>query len=73
MSLSYEDTDIGLRIETNSGIQTIACEPAGTLTSPLRIRKGATTYGIGLVETTAADASTIGIKTSTGTKALARH
>jgi len=65
--------DCGLRIR--NGIQTIfiACEPAGTLTSPLRIRKGATTYGIPLVGTSDSSASAIRINTSSGIKALRKY
>jgi len=65
--------DCGLRIR--NGIQTIfiACEPAGTLTSPLWIRKGATTYGIPLVGTSDSSASAIRINTSSGIKALRKY
>ena len=65
--------DIGLRIYDGSQIIGIACEPAGTLTSPLRIRKGTTTYGIVLVATTDANASPIRINTSSGVKALRKY
>jgi len=65
--------DCGLRIRTGTLTLTIACEPAGTLTSALRIRKGATTYGIVLVATTDANASPIRIYTSSGVKALRKY
>jgi len=70
-AVSY--VDCGLRIRTATLTLTIACEPAGTLTSPLRIRKGATTYGIVLVATTDANASPIRINTSSGVKALRKY
>jgi len=53
--------DCGLRIRT------------GTLTSPLRIRKGGSTYGIVLVATTDANASPLRIQTSSGVKALRKY
>ena len=43
--------------------------PGGTLSSPLRIAKDGTNYGIVLVETNALDASRILVKTSSGIKA----
>jgi len=70
-AVSY--VDCGLRIRTGTLTLTIACEPAGTLTSALRIRKGATTYGIVLVATTDANASPIRIYTSSGVKALRKY
>ena len=70
-AVSY--VDCGLRIRTGTLTLTIACEPAGTLTSALRIRKGATTYGIVLVATTDANASPIRINTSSGVKALRKY
>jgi len=65
--------DCGFRIPTGAQTITIACEPSGTLTSPLRIRKGDTTYGIVLVPTTDANASSIRIQTSSGIKALRKY
>jgi hypothetical protein len=65
--------DCGLRIRTGTQTLAIACEPAGILTSPLRIRKGATTYGIVLVATTDPNASPIRIWTSSGVKALRKY
>ena len=70
-AVSY--VDCGLRIRTGTLTLTIACEPAGTLTSALRIRKGTTTYGIVLVATTDANASPIRINTSSGVKALRKY
>ena len=62
--------DIGFKMNSGKGIVTFEAEPAGTLTSPLRIKKAGTTYGIVLVATNDANASSARIKTSTGTKAL---
>lgn len=64
--------DIGLRAYDGANIIKVACEPEGTLTSPLRIRKGSTTYGIVLVDSSDLNASKIRIKTNSGIKALAR-
>jgi len=65
--------DCGLRVFDGTSVIKIACEPAGTLTSPLRIRKGDTTYGIILVPVTDANASKIRIQTSSGIKALRKY
>jgi len=65
--------DCGLRVFDGTSIIAIACEPTGTLTSPLRIRKGGTTYGIILVPVTDANASKIRIQTSSGIKALRKY
>jgi len=65
--------DCGLRIRTGTLTLAIACEPAGTLTSPLRILKGGSTYGIVLVATTDANASPLRIQTSSGVKALRKY
>ena len=65
--------DCGLRINTPKGVIAIACEPAGTLTSPLRIKKSDGIYGIVLVDPSDPDASPIRIKTSSGIKALRKY
>ena len=65
--------DCGLHIHTGTLTLAIACEPAGTLTSPLRILKGGSTYGIVLVATTDANASPLRIQTSSGVKALRKY
>jgi hypothetical protein len=62
--------DIGLRVYDGTNAISIACEPSSSLTSPLRIRKGANTYGIMLLELGDPCASKVKIKTPTGTKAL---
>ncbi len=62
--------DIGLRVYDGTSAITIACEPQGTLTSPLRISKNGQTYGIALVDPSDPMASKIRIQTSSGIKAL---
>ena len=59
-----------LRAYDGSGVVDIATEPKGTVTSPLRVRKGSTTYGVELVNTTDVNATKIKIRTKTDTKAL---
>jgi len=61
--------DIGLRAYDGTGTIKIACE-VGTATSPLRISKNGTTYGILLVATNDTTASKIRIPTSSGVKAV---
>jgi hypothetical protein len=61
--------DIGLRAYDGTATIKIACE-SGPLTSPLRIGKNGTTYGILLVPPTAVNASKLRIQTASGTKAL---
>ena len=67
--LQLSAVDIGLRA-FDGGIIRIACEPAGTLTSPMRIHKNGTTYGILLVNVDSPDASRLRVQTSSGVKAL---
>lgn len=62
--------DIGLRVYDGTAIISIACEPEGTLTSPLRIRKSEVTYGIVLVDPSDPNASKMNIQTSSGIKAV---
>jgi hypothetical protein len=61
--------DIGLRVRDGAATLRIGCEPAGTLTSPLRIQKNGTTYGIILVDPDSPEASHIRIQTHSRTKA----
>lgn len=68
----WGNVDIGLRAQDGTGIVKIACEPAGVLSSHLRIHKNGTTYAIVLVEPADTRASRIRIKTNSGTKALAK-
>ena len=51
---------------------TIACEAEGTLTSPLRIAKNGTVYGVVLVEPGDPTDSGIVIQTASGAKAVAK-
>ena len=62
--------DIGLRAFDGTSTIKVACEPAGTLTSKLRVSKSGTTYGILLVTPTDPNASKVHIQTSTGVMAL---
>ena len=62
--------DIGLRVRDGAVTIRIGCEPLGTLTSPVRIRKNGTTYGVVLVDPASPDASHIRVQTSSGIKAL---
>lgn len=64
--------DIGLRAYDGTGVVKIACEPAGVLSSPLRIHKNGTIYAIVLVDQSDSRASRTRIKTNSGTKALAK-
>ncbi len=65
--------DIGLRVYDGTETISIACEPEGTLTSPLRIAKNGVTYGIVLVDPSDTNASGIRIQTSSGVKALRKY
>ena len=71
LALAVSDAiDIGLRLYDGTEIVRIACEPEGTLTSPLRIAKNGLVYGIILVEPSDPAASKLRIQTSSGIKAL---
>lgn len=64
--------DIGLRMFDGTQTVRIACEaprPGGILSSPLRIAKDGTTYGIVLTDPSAPTASKIHVQTSSGIKA----
>jgi len=63
------DIDIGLRIFDGTAVIKIAIQN-GTATSPLRVSKNGTTYGVLLVSTGDPNASRIHIKTSAGSMAL---
>ncbi|MBA7505467.1 hypothetical protein ES706_04134 [subsurface metagenome] len=65
--------DIGLRVYNGAEIVAIAAEPAGTLTSPLRIAKNGAIYGIVLVEPGDANDSGVRIQTSSGIKGLRKY
>jgi len=64
--------DIGLRAYDGTATIRIPVEPAGVLTSPLRIEKNGTIYGIALVDPADPRASKLRVQTKSGTKALAR-
>ena len=68
LTVSTAEVDIGLRANDGTGIIKIAAEP-GTPTSPVRINKNGTNYGVLLVDPSAANASRIRIQTSAGVKA----
>jgi hypothetical protein len=61
--------DIGLRAHDGANVIKIAAE-SGAPTSPFRITKNGTNYGIVLVPTNSPDASKFRIQTSSGTKSL---
>ena len=65
--------DIGLRVYNGTEIVYIAAEPAGTLTSSLRIAKNGVIYGIVLVAQGDANDSGLRIQTSSGIKALRKY
>jgi len=65
--------DIGLRVYNGTQIVAIAAEPAGTLTSSLRIAKNGVIHGIVLVEPGDANDSGVRIQTSSGIKALRKY
>ncbi|MDD4295042.1 MAG: hypothetical protein PHP69_05980 [Candidatus Omnitrophica bacterium] len=69
----FADEDIGLRIRDNGDTVPIAVNPESTSTSPLKIHKGNTDYGIELVEPDSSAATNAKIKLSNGDiKALKR-
>lgn len=65
-----EEEDIGLRMYDGASTVPIAIET--TLTSPLRIAKDGTTYGIALVDLSDSSATNFRITTNSGTKAIKR-
>ncbi|MDD4910164.1 MAG: hypothetical protein PHR44_05745 [Candidatus Omnitrophica bacterium] len=69
---AWGSVDIGLRLYDGTEAVKIACEPAGVLTSPLRVHKDGTTYAIVLVEPSDSRASKLRVKTERGIKALAK-
>ncbi len=58
----------GLKVQ---GASELALCDVGT--NPLRVRKGGTTYGLELVDTSDPNASTVRIKTGAGTKAIRKY
>jgi hypothetical protein len=69
-TVTVSGTDIGLHLFDGTSTNKIACGPAGTVTSKLRISKSGTTYGILLVAPSDPTASKVHIQTSTGVMAL---
>ncbi len=65
--------DIGLRVYNGTEIVALAAEPAGTLTSPLRIAKNGVISGIVLVDPGDANDSGVRIQTNSGIKALRKY
>ncbi len=66
--------DCGLKVRDGSNTVSIACEPLGTITSSLRIRRSDNnTYGVVLVDPADSSASKLRIRTSSGTKALRKY
>ncbi len=65
--------DIGLRVYNGAQIVAIAAEPAGTLTSRLRIAKNGVIYGIVLVDPGDPNDSGLRIQTSSGIKGLRKY
>jgi hypothetical protein len=63
-----DDIDIGLRLREGASTVRVACKPPVT-SSPLRISKNGTTYGIALVEPYATNASKMQIMTPAGIRA----
>jgi len=68
--IGYCYQDMGLRVFDGTQTVSIAAEPWGTLTSPLRIFKNGNIYGIALVEPGHPNDSGVRIWTSSGIKAL---
>ncbi len=64
--------DSGMRQKTANGVVSIAAEPAGYSSSPLRIHKNGSTYSLPLVEKNDPNAAGIMIETPLGTKSLTK-
>ncbi len=62
--------DCGIRVYDGTSNVIPACEPTGTVTSPLRVFNGSDTYGVVLVDPSDSAASNVRIQTSSGVKAL---
>ncbi|MHB9019530.1 MAG: DUF2341 domain-containing protein [Minisyncoccota bacterium] len=62
--------DCGLRVSDGLLVIVLGCDPIDILTSPFKVSKGGSTYGVKLVDTTDPDASKIRIQTSAGTKSI---
>lgn len=64
--------DSGIRYKTATGTVSIAAEPVGLTSSPLRIRKNGTTYSLPLVEPDDQASANILIQSPLGTKSLTK-
>ena len=64
--------DSGIRYKTATGTVSIAAEPVGLSSSPLRIRKNGTTYSLPLVEPDDPASANILIQSPLGTKSLTK-
>ena len=62
--------DCGLRIRDSVSTIVFACEPLGSLNSPLRVFNGSGIYGVALVEPSHSKASNVRIMTPSGIKSL---
>jgi hypothetical protein len=63
--------DIGLRVYDGTSVIKLGAQP-GSPTSPIRINKNGTNYGVVLVATNDLSASRVRIQTSSGTQSLMR-
>lgn len=69
----FSFVDIGLRVYSGTEVVAIAAEPLGSLTSPLRIGKFGSIYGVALVDPGDPNDSGVRIQTNLGIKALRRY
>ena len=65
--------DCGLRAFDGTSTSTVTIDCENPAVSPLRVQKGATTYGLNLVDPADANASRIRLQTPAGLKALRRQ
>jgi hypothetical protein len=68
--LATARVDAGLRAYDGTAVVKLASEPPGQQTSPIRINKNGTTYGLLLTDVNSPDASKFRVQTSSGVKAL---
>lgn len=71
--IPYGLIDIGIRQKTATGIVTIAAEPAGYSSSPVRIRRNGVTYSLPLVEFDSPNAANIRVESPLGAKSLTKY
>ena len=70
--IPYGLVDSGIRYKTATGTVSIAAEPVGFSSSPLRIRKNGTTYSLPLVEADDQKSANILIQSPLGVKSLTK-